>query len=231
MIRSLTGTSLIEYPGKISSIVFISGCNLHCPFCHNPELVRPDLLDDEYNLSLDDVIGQLLEREGFIEAVTITGGEPLLYSGILDLVRGVKERTSLSVKIDTNGTLPRKLNEILHYIDYVAMDLKSSPRKYSRATGERAGFADVRESIGIIRSLPSYEFRTTMVPGIVDLEDVIELLGEIGCVRRYVLQTFHSHKTLSEEFTGLPAYPREYMEKASRKLLEMGLVEEVDVRP
>ena len=230
MIRSLTGTSLIEYPDKISSIVFISGCNLQCPFCHNPELVRPDMLDEELRLTHEEVIKELLEREGFIEAVTITGGEPLLYSGIVDLIKSIKSETCLSVKVDTNGTQPQRLKEIIDYLDYIAMDIKSSPAKYLMATGEQAVFSDIRESICIVMSMPAYEFRTTMVPGIVDRDDVIELLQEIGRVKRYVLQTFHSHKTLSAEFMDIPTYPKVYLEDTAKVIRDMNLAEEVDIR-
>ncbi|MBD3277238.1 MAG: anaerobic ribonucleoside-triphosphate reductase activating protein, partial [Candidatus Aegiribacteria sp.] len=176
MIKALTGTSLIEYPGKISSIVFLSGCNLYCPFCHNPELVRTDILKDEYNLTHDQVLQDLKEREGFIEAVTVTGGEPLVYSMITELVRRIKFETGLFVKIDTNGTFPKRLKEISDYADFIAMDLKSSPDGYLKATGERAGFKDVEDSIHFILKLPRYEFRTTMVPGIVSRDDVVDLL-------------------------------------------------------
>lgn len=231
MIRSLTGTSLIEYPGKICSILFLSGCNLHCPFCHNPELVRPDMLDGECGLSHEQVISELKAREGFVEAVTMTGGEPLLYCGLEELTGMIKRETSLSVKLDTNGTLPHRLNGILHHVDYVAMDLKSSPRGYLRATGEKAVFADIRESIGMIRSLPSYEFRTTMVPGIVDRDGVMEILNETGRVNRYVLQTFHSGKTLSPEYTGLPSYSMDYLEETAEAIREKGLAAEVSIRP
>ncbi len=230
MIRSLTGTSLIEYPGKISSIVFVSGCNLHCPYCHNPELVRPDILDEEFRLTHEDIIGELLDREGFIEAVTITGGEPLLYSGLPDLIKRIKSETCLSLKVDTNGTQPDMLRKILPYLDYAAMDLKSSPSKYLKATGERAVFQDVRESIEIIRSLSEYEFRTTMVPGIVDQEDVITLLLEIGTVKRYILQAFHSHKTLSSDFTGIPTFPKGYLETTADILKKKNLAEEIGIR-
>lgn len=231
MIRSVTGTSLIEYPGRICSIVFISGCNLHCPFCHNPELVRPDMLDGELGLSNDEVLQMLKEREGFIEAVTITGGEPLLYDGLKDLVTRIKRETGLSIKLDTNGTKPARLNGILHHLDYVAMDLKSSPSGYSKATGERADFSDVRESVSIVRSLSACEFRTTMVPGVVDREGVLELLRETGRVRRYVLQTFHSEKTLSPQFTGMPAYPADYLEGTADAVRKAQLADEVSIRP
>jgi pyruvate formate lyase activating enzyme len=230
LIRSLTGTSLIEYPDKISSIIFISGCNLQCPYCHNPELVRPDMLDEEFGLTHEEIIKELLKREGFVEAVTVTGGEPLLYNGIVELIQSIKTRTSLSVKVDTNGTYPRKLKEVLRSVDYIAMDIKSSPSKYQKATGGKAVFSDILDSIDIIMSLPAYEFRTTMVPGIVDRDDVIELLQKIGKVRRYVLQNFHSHKTLSAEFMDMPTYPKGYLEDKASIIREMNLAEEVAIR-
>lgn len=188
------------------------------------------MLDQEFRLTHKEIIEMLLEREGFIEAVTITGGEPLLYSGIFDLIKSIKSETCLSLKVDTNGTHPRRLKEVLHHTDYVAMDLKSSPSKYLKATGEQAVFSDVRESIDIIMTLPEYEFRTTMVPGIVDRDDVIELLQEIGRVKRYVLQSFHSHKTLSAEFRDMPAYPKGYIEDTASIIRDMNLAEEVAVR-
>lgn len=188
------------------------------------------MLDEEFGLSHENIIEELLVREGFIEAVSITGGEPLLYSGIVDLVQSIKTRTSLCVKVDTNGTHPRRLKDVLGFTDYVAMDLKSSPSKYLRATGEKAVFQDIRESIGIVMSLPAYEFRTTMVPGIVDRDDVIELLQEVGRVKRYVLQSFHSHKTLSAEFMDIPTYPKGYLEDTASVVRDMNLAEEVTTR-
>lgn len=230
MIRSLIGTSLIEYPGKISSIIFIGGCNLYCPFCHNPELVRPDLLEEVYGLSHEMVLKELCDREGFIEAVSITGGEPLIYSRIGELVRSIRDQTDLSIKIDTNGTKPRILKSILEYTDYIAMDLKSSPSKYMAATGEKAVFADIRESIDIVKALPEYEFRTTMIPGIVDENDVIELLRQIGPVRKYILQRFYSSKTLSPDFTNIASYQKGYLEELSKRVMDMGLAESVSIR-
>jgi len=189
------------------------------------------MLDCEFRLTHEEVIEELLEREGFIEAVTLTGGEPLLYGGITDLVRSIKSKTSLNVKVDTNGTCPRMLKEVLHCMDYIAMDIKSSPSKYMKATGGQAVFADIRESIDMIKSLPDYEFRTTMVPGIVDRDDVIELLREVGKVKRYVLQNFHSQKTLSSEFRNMPTYPKGYLEDTVSSIRDMNLAEEISIRP
>ncbi len=188
------------------------------------------MLDEEFKLTHEEIIEELLEREGFIEAVSITGGEPLLYSGIVNLIRKIKSETSLLIKVDTNGTQPGRLKEVLHFADYIAMDLKSSPSKYLEATGEKAVFSDIQESIPIIMSQPAYEFRTTMVPGIVDRDDIIELLEKIGRVKRYVLQSFHSHKTLSAEFRDMPTYPKGYLENTANIIREMKLAEEVGIR-
>ena len=188
------------------------------------------MLDEEFGLTHEEIIKELLKREGFVEAVTVTGGEPLLYTGIVDLIQSIKSRTSLSVKVDTNGTYPRKLKEVLRSADYIAMDIKSSPSKYLKATGEKAVFLDIRDSIDIVLSLPAYEFRTTMVPGIVDRDDVIDLLQEIGRVKRYVLQNFHSHKTLSAEFRDIPTYPKGYLEDTASIVKDMNLAEEVVIR-
>jgi pyruvate formate lyase activating enzyme len=228
LIRSLIGTSLIEYPGRISAVVFTGGCNLSCPFCHNPELVRPDLLAGEYSLPVDRVIEKLRRREGFIEAVTVTGGEPLLYDGLPELLDRIRSETGLLVKLDTNGSMPDRLEEVMGNLDYVAMDLKSSPSRYTEATGGGCDFTLPSVSVGMIRELREYEFRTTMVPGIVDADDVVELLGATGHLKRYVLQGFRSEKTLSPAFTGLAPYPRGYVEELASRIARMA--DEVEVR-
>jgi pyruvate formate lyase activating enzyme len=228
LIRSLIGTSLIEYPGRISAVVFTGGCNLHCPFCQNPELVRPDLLTDEYSVPVERVIEKLRRRTGFIEAVTITGGEPLLFDGLEELLQSIRSETGLCIKLDTNGSLPDRLEKVIPLLDYIAMDLKTSPGKYRAATGDRIDFDLPAQSAALIREMPDYEFRTTMVPGIVDGDDVIELLDTVGHLKRYVLQRFQSEKTLSPEFTGLPPYPRGYIEELASRLGEYA--DEVEVR-
>ncbi len=228
MIRSFLGTSLIEFPGRISSVVFMGGCNLYCPFCHNPELVRPDILAEQYSMTEDEVMERLREREGFIDGVSITGGEPLCYPRIVNFLGRLKGETGLQVKLDTNGTIPDRLAASIRYVDYVAMDIKSSPGRYEEATGGRAAFDGILTSVSLIREMPSYEFRTTMVPGLVSSDDVREIVERIGRVRRYVLQRFRPGKTLSPEFAGVPSYPGEYLESTSRMIAP--LVDEVLIR-
>ncbi len=232
MIRSLQGTSLVDYPGKISAVLFTAGCNLACPFCHNPELINVDLLDEHLNLSHDLVIKELNERVGFIDAVVLTGGEPLLYESNIELIKRIKEETPLVIKLDTNGTFPERLKEALKYIDCVAMDLKASPENYILATGGRARFSSVRESAFLLinQSEVSYEFRSTMVPGFINADDVLRLLDEFAPakIKRYALQIFRSEKTLSSQLNGMPAYPQGYMEKLAAKMVNR--VEDIQLR-
>lgn len=228
MIRSFLGTSLIEYPGRISSVVFFGGCNLYCPFCHNPELVRPDVLADQYTLGEDEVLSLLSRRAGFVDGVCITGGEPLLSPGLAAFIDRIRSETGLPVKLDTNGTLPDRLADIIDMVDYVAMDLKASPGRYRDATGGRASFEDILRSAGMVASLPAHEFRTTLVPGLVSAEDLPVMLGRIGHVKRYAIQRFRPGKTLSPEYSGLAPYPAGYAENAAE--LVRGMADEVLVR-
>ncbi len=232
MIRSIQGTSLIEYPGKISSVIFTAGCNLACPFCHNPELVNVDLLDKEFSLSHEAILRELIEREGFIDAVVLTGGEPLLYESNIELLKRIKNETSLAIKLDTNGTYPDRLERALPFVDFVAMDLKAAPENYIFATGGRARFSAVRKSAHTLihQTEIDYEFRSTMVPGIINQEDVLLLLDEFAPakIKRYALQTFRSEKTLSSELTGMSSYPQGYLEAIAEKMV--GRVDDIQLR-
>lgn len=226
MIKSFLGSSIIEYPGKISSVVFIGGCNLRCPFCYNPDLVLPELVEKLSDISEDEVIKKLKERKGFIDGVSFTGGEPLLAPGLMSFLKRVKDEIGIKVKIDTNGTLPDRLKTALPFIDYISMDIKSSPEKYPVATGNNTEFKKVEESIEIIKGIENYEFRTTMVPGIVDKDDIKKICEKIGPVRKYVLQGFKNRKTLSPEFSGKSPYLKKYLKEASLDLKECaGIVE------
>jgi len=218
VIKSFLGTSLIEYPGKISSVVFIGGCDLRCPFCHNLDLVLPELVEKVPDIPEDEIIEKLKERKGFIDGVSFTGGEPLLSPGLPDFLTRIKKELELEIKLDTNGTLPDKLQSVLPVVDYISMDIKTSPKKYPLATGKKAKFEDVEDSIEIIKRTKDYEFRTTMVPGIVDKEDLKKICQKIKSVKKYVLQGFRNTKTLSPEFSGISPYPKEYLIEASELL-------------
>lgn len=228
MIRSIVGTSLIEYPGRISAVIFSGGCNLSCPFCHNPELVLPDLLDHQFSISDEDVVQSLQKRSGFIDAVSVTGGEPLFHGGTVELLGRIRRETGLLVKLDTNGTFPDRLTDSLPNVNYVAMDIKTSPDKYPLATGGGACFADVARSVEIVKGFADYEFRTTMVPDLVTPDDIREILAVLGPVKRFVIQQFRPGKTLSRSMSELRPYPTLLLEDMADEAREFA--SEVTVR-
>ena len=156
--------TLLDYPGKTAATVFTGGCNFRCPFCHNGELVlSPDTVPvfDE-----DEVISTLSRRKGFLDGVCVTGGEPLAWNTLGEFIKKIKD-TGLLVKLDTNGSFPSRLDALLkeNLLDYVAMDVKSSAKEYSKAVGLPAfDTAPICESVEIIKGAQiDKEFRTTVV--------------------------------------------------------------------
>ena len=162
-INGLQKLTLLDYPGKVACTVFLAGCNLRCPFCHNSEL-----LDASAETVMDDagLLDFLKKRRGMLDGVAFTGGEPLLRPELPELLRRIRA-LGYSVKLDTNGTLPAALERVLaaDLVDYVAMDVKNSPERYAETCGvETMDLAPVYASIDLLRSgAADYEFRTTVV--------------------------------------------------------------------
>jgi pyruvate formate lyase activating enzyme len=190
-IRGIYKTSLIDFPGKISTVLFSGGCNLRCRYCHNPSLAC-----NWRTLALtgnEEALGLVKKRNKLIDGVTITGGEPTLSNNIETFIETIKE-LSLAVKIDTNGLKPEVIDRLAgkEYIDYAAVDVKTSPKKYRELTGTDIDFDRIIESIDILRSHGiDYEIRTTCVPGYVTSEDLSEIGDAIGRVKKYCLQQFN----------------------------------------
>ena len=162
--------TLLDYPGKVACIVFTGGCNLRCPFCHNGSLVKQPLANTNMQ---QQVLDYLHRRRGLMEGVVITGGEPLLQPDLADFIATVKNMGYL-VKLDTNGALPQRLAAIVATgnVDYIAMDIKSSPEGYPVASGSDIDIENFRRSVEIIKqSGIDHEFRTTAVTGIHRVED------------------------------------------------------------
>lgn len=183
--------SLVDYPGKMACTVFTGGCNFRCPFCHNAGLVID--IDEINVLSEDDVLAFLKKRAGMLDAVCISGGEPLLNPGIGDFIKKAKDM-GYSVKLDTNGSFPARLREIIRagLPDYVAMDIKNSPEKYAETVGVcNFDISSVRESVDILmeEKVP-YEFRTTLVHPFHELSDMKKIGAWIQGARAYYLQQF-----------------------------------------
>jgi pyruvate formate lyase activating enzyme len=206
-INGFDGISLIDYPGIVASIVYTSPCNFKCPFCHNPSLVgvNDDTMDPE------EIINEISERAGFIEGVAITGGEPLLQEDLgifIDILR----KTGLKIKLDTNGYASDKLKSLLGAgkLDYVAMDIKSSPEKYRLACGVKVDTGKINESIQLImESGVDYEFRTTVVPGLVELDDMEKIGAMVSGAKAFSIQQFRNDKTYDELYKKVTPYTDE----------------------
>jgi len=192
--------SLIDYPSKISAIIFTQGCNFRCPYCHNPELVDPKLFT--YTLDEDSILTFLRKRVGKLEGVVITGGEPLLQHDLIEFIERVKEMGYL-VKLDTNGSYPEILERLLakNLIDYIAMDIKAPLEKYHDVVQTDVCTEKIMESITIIlNSNIDYEFRTTVVKDLLTEDDLICIAKLIRGAKRYVLQKFVVSKILDKSF-------------------------------
>lgn len=180
--------TLLDFPGHTAATVFLGGCNLRCPFCHNAGLVKTPMAQASAE---EEVLTYLSRRKGVLDGVCVTGGEPLLHPDLPILLSKIKDMGYL-VKLDTNGALPNKLSSVLstHLIDMVAMDIKHAPDKYPMATGCDLDFAPFAESMRIIReSGLAYEFRTTVVKGIHQKEDILTIASLVGDAP-YYLQKF-----------------------------------------
>ncbi|MDP4197695.1 MAG: anaerobic ribonucleoside-triphosphate reductase activating protein [Bacteroidota bacterium] len=172
--------SLIDYPGKISSVIFTQGCNFRCGFCHNPQLVLPELF--EKTITKEEIFEYLKRRKGKIEAVVVTGGEPSIHQDLPDLLKEIKE-LGYCVKLDTNGTNPKMLKDIINnkFVDFIAMDIKTVPEKYDDLCGVKVNINDVIESINIIKnSSIEKQFRITLVKGYHTKSDLEEIKGLIN---------------------------------------------------
>ena len=207
MIVDILGTTLVDYPGIVASTVFIAGCNLRCPFCHNSELVFPELYKNRTELSHKNVLDFIIKRKSFIKGVVFTGGEPLMHKGLSDLSDEIRS-LGLKTKLDTNGYMPKMLEKAITHFDYVAMDIKSPPNKYNEATGIEIEFEKIKRSISIIlNSDIKYEFRTTLVPNLFQSTSDMIPIGElIKGAELFALQSFSSEKTLSPEYQGISIY-------------------------
>jgi pyruvate formate lyase activating enzyme len=208
----LQKTSLIDYPGKVSCVVFIAGCNFTCPFCHNPDLAlgRPPR-----RIDLTELYAFLEERRTFLDGVVITGGEPTLQPGLGRLCQDIRAM-GLSVKLDTNGSRPEILEALLdtQLVDYVAMDVKTAPHRYGPPLCPGNPEPMVRESIRLImQKARDYEFRTTCLAPFSDEENVTAIAQAIKGAKRYVLQRFRPAIVLSPDYfkTAGPVFSEERM--------------------
>lgn len=221
--------TLIDYPGKLATTVFTAGCSFRCPFCHNPELVRLETysLKRTDNKKEQEFFEFLKKRQGKLEGVCITGGEPTIQPDIIEFIKKIKDLGYL-VKLDSNGSRPEIIERVLkeNLADFIAMDIKNSPKKYVETTGGSADWEKIKKSVDfIINSSVDYEFRTTVVPGIHNEDDFWEIADWIGGAKAYWLQEYRETKILDPNLKNTTAGKKINLEKIKEAIKnKFGLV-------
>lgn len=219
----LQKTSLIDFPEKIATVLFTPGCNLRCPFCHNWRLVlepRGPFLREEQAL-------QILEsRRRFVDAVVLTGGEPTMHPDVPQFLKTLRER-GFTLKIDTNGFFPDVLEKCLPYLEYIAVDVKTSLDRY-RLLGANNVNSFMRTIELVKKGSTDYEFRNTAVPGFVE-EQIIPQMGEIvQGAKRFIFQQFVPGDTLDTTFNSVKPHTSDTLSHFADQMKEY--VEKVLIR-
>lgn len=210
-IHGLQKMTLLDFPGHVACTVFFAGCNYRCPYCHNSELIDKDV---EPLMEDDELLSFLEKRKGLLDGVAFTGGEPLMTSGLEELIVKIRELGYL-VKLDTNGSFPDRLKNLLDkgLVDYVAMDIKNSEERYAETVGlPQVNFSKVKESIDLLKnSSIDYEFRTTVVDQLFDEDSFKGIAKLIEGAKNYYLQAFTDRDTVV--FSGFSAPDDDKMKK------------------
>lgn len=221
-------TSLIDYPDKISSVAFVSGCNFRCGYCHNKDLVEGSNLELVLN---KDVVSHMIQRKGVIDGLVISGGEPTLHPKLLYTLRVLKQ-LDIPVKLDTNGSRPDVIEAILKdgLVSYIAMDVKADLEHYDQVTGVSVDFEKIRASIKLIRESDiEYEFRTTLLKTVHDKAVMANILKEVKGAKKYVMQQYFENASQIKKFDyGFVTLSdlfemKEYLES-------LNLVDDIDIR-
>ncbi|MCK9266475.1 anaerobic ribonucleoside-triphosphate reductase activating protein [bacterium] len=219
-IGDLQKTSLIEYPGKLSCIVFTQGCNFRCPFCHNPQLVLPEKFLPP--MSEKDVLDFLNRRKSYLDAVVITGGEPCLQEGLPEFLKKAKEM-GYFCKVDTNGTNPEMVSLLIKekLVDYIAMDIKAPLTKYGLLTGVAVDTKNIEASVSILKdSTIDYEFKTTVLFPLLNYEDFEDIGRLIKDSPIHYLQRFVPNAVIDKKCLSYPLLTEESFEKLKQIMLK-----------
>lgn len=197
-------TSFLDWRGHVAAVIFISGCNFRCHWCHNRDIV----LERTEQIPLGDILTDIRRRAEFLDGVVITGGEPTLWPGLLPLLRALKEGGA-AVKLDTNGSNPRLLRRIIaeKLAEQVAMDVKApfDDEIVARVVGARIAASALKESVEIIKTLaPSYELRTTWSPEILSAAELRRVWEELGDDPNWVVQPFVPSNCLDPVYCAFP---------------------------
>jgi len=214
-IGGIQKNTLIDYPGKIACTIFTLGCNFRCQYCYSSELVLPEKIKNQPRIKEADVFYFLKGKRGLLEGVVICGGEPTIHKDLPEFIKKIKDLGFL-VKLDTNGSNSRVLKELIDekLIDYVAMDIKAPKERYQEVAGRKINIENIEKSINILKNSEiDFEFRTTIVPSLLDRNDVVAIARWIGPGGKYYLQNFRAEKTINFEFEEIKPYSDNYLKE------------------
>jgi pyruvate formate lyase activating enzyme len=204
--------SSLEYPEKISLVIFTGGCTLKCPYCHNPEII-----DGGKSVEITEVINKIENSLDFIDSVVITGGEPLIQHEEVEEIFKFSKKKGLKTKLDTNGCFPKRLEKIIGLLDYVALDIKAPFDKYEKIIGRPIG-NDVKRSMeACIKGHVYLECRTTYVPCLLEIEDIVEIAKNIEA-DMYTLQQFRDKIVFDPELYGTPIPSRDELKEIAKMI-------------
>jgi pyruvate formate lyase activating enzyme len=223
IISGIQKNSFVDFPGKLSAVVFTPGCNMNCFYCHNRMLISSG--NSEELVDEDSFLDMLSDRKGFLDGVVVSGGEPTLQKDLGDFIKKVKG-LGYPVKLDTNGTNPKVIESLIDkgLVDYIAMDIKAPFDKYSEVCGTDVDIAGIKRSIEILkRGAVAYEFRTTVAPGL-NMDDICEIARSISGARLYVLQKCREIKGVDLRIS----YSPQFLLDAAAKI--NGIVKRVETR-
>ena len=219
LVKGLQKLSLIDFEPHTVATVFVGGCNFRCGFCHNPDLVLHS--KDLKTIKENEVLSFLEKRKKWLDGVCITGGEPTLYTDLPSFISQIKERGFL-VKLDTDGYNPAMIKRLIDnkLLDYIAMDIKTSLDDYETVVCVKVDINQIKKSIELIQNSGiDYEFRTTVVPGLITKDNVIKIANLLKGSKRYVLQNFRSNRDMIENrFKNIKPYKKEEIEDMRKSI-------------
>lgn len=218
-IKGLISTSLIDWPGKVCSVIFLAGCGFRCPTCHNKTLVTD--LDSVPDYPLGEILQSVSERKDWIDGITVTGGEPTVRKNLPDFL-ALFRTLGHKIKLDTNGSNPEMIERLIAQglIDAVYMDVKAplTNEAYSAVAGIRVDIEAIKRSIKILkRSGLEIAFRTTVIPGLVEEAELESIRDSLGEIRRYIIQAFRNSETLNPEFGGIAQFDQGRIDEMRRR--------------